>query len=149
MAIPYSAFTGAFLSKISEFELLQLDDNTRTEVIDGYRKRAVSSFKKNCRVDLFTTADEKERAYDVDVSDDDADELVEIISEGMVMQWLKPYVYQQDLLQNLMNTRDYSMYSPAELLMRVGNAYQKAQKDYTQMIREYSYNHGDLSELHL
>jgi hypothetical protein len=48
-----------------------------------------------------------------------------------------------------MNTRDYSMYSPAELLMRVGNAYQKAQRDYTQMIREYSYNHGDLSDLHL
>ena len=41
MSIPYDAFTGAFLYKISEFELLELDDNTRTEVIDGYRKRAV------------------------------------------------------------------------------------------------------------
>lgn len=149
MAIPYDAFTGAFLNKISEFELLQLDDNTRTEVIDGYRKRAVAAFRKNCRVDLFTTGDETERAYLVDVTDEDADELVEIVSEGMLIQWLKPFVYQQDLLQNLLNTRDYTLYSPAELLMRVGNAYQKAQKDYTQMIREYSYNHGDLSDLHL
>jgi hypothetical protein len=149
MGIPYSAFTGAFLNKISEFELLQLDGNNRTEVIDGYRKRAVSAFKKNCRVDLLTTADDDERVYNVEVAEEDLDELVDIISEGMVVQWLKPYVYQQDLLQNLMNTRDYSMYSPAELLMRVGNAYQKAQRDYTQMIREYSYNHGDLSELHL
>ena len=149
MSIPYDAFTGAFLYKISEFELLKLDDNTRTEVVDGYRKRAVSAFKKNCLVDLFTTADDEARVYNVDVSDDDADELVEIISEGMLVQWLKPFVYQQDLLQNVLNTRDYSLYSPAELLMRVGNAYQKAQKDYTQMIREYSYNHGDLSELHL
>jgi len=149
MSIPYDAFTGAFLYKISEFELLKLDDNTRTEVVDGYRKRAVSAFKKNCLVDLFTTADDEARVYNVDVSEDDADELVEIISEGMLVQWLKPFVYQQDLLQNVLNTRDYSLYSPAELLMRVGNAYQKAQKDYTQMIREYSYNHGDLSELHL
>lgn len=149
MSIPYDAFTGAFLYKISEFELLELDDNTRTEVIDGYRKRAVSAFKKNCHVDLLTTADDDERVYNVDVDEDDVDELVDIISEGMVVQWLKPFVYQQDLLQNLMNTRDYSMYSPAELLMRVGNAYKQAQKDYTQMIREYSYNHGDLSELHL
>lgn len=149
MAIPYSAFTGAFLNKISEFELLKLDDNTRTEVIDGYRKRAVSAFRKNCRIDLFTTADDGERAYQVDVGDEDLDELVDIISEGMIIQWLKPYVYQQDLLQNILNTRDYTLYSPAELLMRVGNAYQKVQKDYTQMIREYSYNHGDLSDLHL
>ena len=149
MGIPYDAFTGAFLYKISEFELLGLDDNIRTEIVDGYRKRAVSAFKKNCLVDLFTTADDEERVYNVDVSDDDLDELIDIISEGMLVQWLKPFVYQQDLLQNVMNTRDYSLYSPAELLMRVGNAYQKAQKDYTQMIREYSYNHGDLSELHL
>jgi len=137
------------LNKISEFELLQLDDNNRTEVVDGYRKRAVAAFKKNCRVDLQTTADDENRVYDVDIADEDLDELVDIISEGMLVQWLKPYVYQQDLLQNLMNTRDYSMYSPAELLMRVGNAYQKAQRDYTQMIREYSYNHGDLTVLHL
>ena len=149
MSIPYDAFTGAFLNKISEFEMLKLDDNIRTEIVDGCRKRAVSAFKKNCRVDLFTTADDEERVYQVDVNDEDLDELVDIISEGMVVQWLKPFVYQQDLLQNLLNTRDYTLYSPAELLKRVGDAYKGAQKDYTQMIREYSYNHGDLSDLHL
>ena len=42
-----------------------------------------------------------------------------------------------------------STYSPAELLLRIGNAYAKVQKDYTNMVREYSYNHGDLSDLHL
>ena len=53
------------------------------------------------------------------------------------------------VLENVLNTKDFSTYSPAELLMRVGNAYAKVQKDYTNMIREYSYNHGDLSDLHL
>ena len=149
MSIPYDAFTDAFLNKISEFEMLKLDDNIRTEIVDGYRKRAVSAFRKNCLVDLFTTGDDEERVYMVDVSDDDLDELVDIISEGMVVQWLKPFVYQQDLLQNMLNTRDYTLYSHAELLKRVGSAYKEAQKDFTQMIREYSYNHGDLSDLHL
>ena len=149
MSISYDAFTDAFLNKISEFEMLKLDDNVRMEIVDGYRKRAVSTFKKNCKVDLLTTGDDAERVYQVDVSDDDLDELVDIISEGMVVQWLKPFVYQQDLLQNMLNTRDYTLYSPAELLKRVGGAYKEAQKDYTQMIREYSYNHGDLSDLHL
>ena len=149
MGIPYDIFTGAFLNKISEFELLQLEGNIRTEMIDSYMKRAISAFKKNCRVDLFTTGDDVERVFNVDINDDDIDELVDIISEGMVVQWLKPYVYQADLLRNLMNTRDYTLYSPAELLLRVGNQHKIAQKDFTQMIREYSYNHGDLSDLHI
>ena len=67
----------------------------------------------------------------------------------MLIQWMKPYVYKQDNLENVLNTRDFTTYSPAELLLRVGNAYAKAQKDYTQMIREYSYNHGDLKDLHI
>lgn len=149
MTLSYDAFTGAFLNKISEFKFLELEDNSMTEIIDGFRKRATSAFKKNCRVDLFTTGDDVLREYCVDVTEEDADELIDIISEGMVVQWLKPYVYQQELLENVMNTRDYSLYSPAELLLRVGNAYAKAQKDFTQMIREYSYNHGDLSDLHI
>ena len=149
MGIPYDAFTCAFLNKISEFEMLEFDDRTRDIVIDGYRRRAVTEFRKICKVDLFTTADDRNRCYNVDVGDEDLDEIVNIVSEGLVVQWLKPYVYQQELLQNVMNTRDYTMYSPAELLLRVGNAYAKAQRDYTQMIREYSYNHGDLSDLHL
>ena len=67
----------------------------------------------------------------------------------MIVQWLKPYVYRQELLENTLNTKDYTTYSPAELLHRVGEAYKKAQKDYVQAIREYSYNNGKLSELHL
>lgn len=149
MSIPYDTFTKAFLSKISEFELLELDVDDSTEIVDVYMKRAIAAFKKNCKYDLTSVADDEQRLFDVDVKEEDEDELIEIISEGMVVQWLKPYVYKQELLENVLNTRDFTLYSPAELLLRVGNAYAKAQKDYTQMIREYSYNHGDLTVLHL
>lgn len=149
MGIPYDVFAGAFLSKITEFEFLQLAEEDRTSIVDGYMKRAISAFRKNCKYDLTSTADDALREFSVNIADADIDELVDIISEGMVMQWLKPYVYKQELLENVLNTRDFTTYSPAELLLRVGNAYAKAQKDYTQMIREYSYNHGDLSDLHL
>ena len=52
-------------------------------------------------------------------------------------------------MENAINTQDFTTYSPAELLLRVGNAYADAKKDYTQMIREYSFNTGDLTDLHL
>ena len=151
MSVSYDVFTGAFLSKITEYDLPELDDDEREEIVDGYMKRALSlsTFKKVCKIDFTDTADDSSRTFDVDIDDGHLDEIVDIVSEGMVSQWLKPYVYRQENLENILNTRDYSLYSPAELLLRIGNAYQKSQKDYVQMIREYSYNHGDLTVLHL
>lgn len=148
MSISYDAFTNAFLSKITEFEFLQIPEEDRTNIIDSYMKRAISVFKNVCVYD-FSASDDVNREFAGEFTDSDIDEILEIVSEGMLVQWLKPYVYKQELLENVLNTADFTTYSPAELLLRVGNAYAKAQKDYTQMVREYSYNHGDLSELHL
>lgn len=147
--VSYDIFTEAFLGKVSEYDFLKLDEYDRTVLVDGFMKRALANFRKNCAYDLFTTGDDLIRSFDIDIPNADLDEIADIVSEGMVVQWLKPYVYKQELLQNTLNTRDFTTYSPAELLLRVGNAYGKAQKDFVNMIREYSYNHGDLTDLHL
>lgn len=149
MGVPYDVFAGAFLAKISEYSFLSLAEEDRTAMVDGFMKRALSAFRKNCKYDLFTTGNDTTRTFSVDIPEADLTEIADIVSEGMVSQWLKPYVNKQENLENVLNTKDFTTYSPAELLMRVGNAYAKVQKDYTNMIREYSYNHGDLSDLHL
>jgi hypothetical protein len=149
MSVSFDVFVGAFLEKITERDLLALAPQERDETVLGYMKRAISGFKKNCRYDLTTTRDDENRIFDVEIDGEDLDEVADIVSEGMIVQWLKPYVYRQELLENAINTRDFTTYSPAELLMRVGNAYAAAQKDYRQMVREYSFNTGDLGGLHL
>lgn len=149
MSLPYDRFTDAFLLKVQEFEFMQLSDYERTHMVDSYMKGAIAQFKKICRYDLTSTADDVVREFDVDIAAEDVDEIVDIVSDGMLVQWIKPYVYKQENLEAVLNTRDFTTYSPAELLMRIGNAYKTAQRDYTNAMREYSYNHGDLTELHL
>lgn len=150
MLVSYDIFTGAFLSKITEFDLLLVDVKNRTIIIDGYMKRAISQFQHICKCDLITTADDTERTIDVELeSDDDLTELVDIISEGMVVNWMKPYIYKQEMLEMTLNTKDFTTYSPAEMIHRMSGAYEKAQSDFTQLMREYSYNHSDLTKLHL
>ena len=146
MSVPYDVFTDAFLSKITEYDFVNMRDFERNGLIDGYMKRAIASFRKICKYDLSTTGDDIIREFDVDIPDEDLDEIADIVSEGMLVQWMKPYTYKQESLESVLNTRDYS---PAELLMRIGNAYASARKDFTNMMREYSYNHGDLTDLHL
>ena len=148
MNLSYDVFTAAFLAKVSEYDLLEMQPEERRETIDGYLKASVSMFRKNCKYDLFTTQDDVAREFTVEIAEEDEDELVDIISEGMVMQWMKPFLYRQENLENLLNTRDFTLYSPANLLLRIGEAYKQVKKDYIQMIREYSYNHGDLTVLH-
>lgn len=148
MSVPYDLFTGAFLSKITEYKFSGMTAFERTATVDGYMKRAIAAFKKICRYDLSTTADDNIREFNVEIEDEDLDEIVDIVSEGMLVQWMKPYVYHQDSLENVMSTKDFTTYSPAELLMRIGNAYAAAKRDFTNAMREYSYNHGDLTDLH-
>ena len=141
MSVPYDVFTGAFLSRITEYEFLKMTDYERNTQIDG--------FMKISKYDLTTTADDNTREFDVEIEPEDLDEIVDIVSEGMVVQWLKPYTYKQENLENALNTKDFSTYSPAELLLRISNTYMAARKEFTNKMREYSYNHGDLTELHL
>ena len=148
-SVPYDVFTGAFLSKIMDYDFLEMEEGDRTDLIDGYMKRAIADFQKICLYDFSTTFDDTTRTFSVAVPDDAIDELADIISDGMLVQWMKPYTYRQEALENVLNTRDFTTYSPAELLMRVGNAYAKAQRDFTNEMREYSYRHGDLTVLHL
>jgi hypothetical protein len=149
MSVPYDIFIGEFLEKITEYDFIQFDEEDRTAKVDGYMKRAFSAFRRNCKYDFFTTGDDENRVFDVEIADEDLAEIADIVSEGMVVQWLKPYLNKQDILENVMTTSDFKEYSPAELLRRIGSAHKQALKDYKQMIREYSFNHGDLSDLHI
>lgn len=149
MSVPYDIFTGAFLAKITEYEFVKMEDYDRNAQIDGFMRASISAFKKMCKYDLTTTGDNNTREFDIEIEPEDIDEIVDIISDGMVVQWLKPYTYRQENLENVLNTKDFSTYSPAELLHRISNAYAAAKKEFTNKMREYSYNHGDLTELHL
>lgn len=145
---PYDVFTKHFLDKVEEYKFIQLPTENRTEIVDGYMKRACAQFKKICKYDI-ATGDDDNRVFPIEIDASDIDEIADIISEGMLVQWMKPYMYKQENLENMLNTTDYNGYSPAELLYRITAAYKMCKKDFSNLMKEYSYNHGDLTDLHL
>lgn len=149
MSVSYDVFTEAFLDKVREYDLLELKDFERIATVDGYMRRAIAVFRSVCKYDFSTTADGAIREFEVSVPDADIDEIADIISEGMVAQWLKPYINQQDFFEHNLNTKDFTGYSRANLLSKAVEAGKQAQRNFINMIREYSYVHGDLTVLHL
>lgn len=159
MVILYDQFTEAFLFKIKEYDFLDMPEEDRINIIDGFMMRAFTEFNKILKrrqynfpavkddtLRQFDFSDEEE--FVLEQLEEDINEIVNIISDGMVLQWLKPFLNNQELLENALNTRDFTTYSPAELLKQVKGAYQHTRKEYNQFIREFSYNHMDLGELH-
>lgn len=138
------------ISSLSNYVENILDDEDEfKDFRSTVRKIENPAMQQVRKYDLSTTGDDIIREFDVDIPDEDLDEIADIVSEGMLVQWMKPYTYKQESLESVLNTKDFTTYSPAELLMRIGNAYAAARKDFTNMMREYSYNHGDLTDLHL
>lgn len=151
MGIAYDDFTSAFLSKMTDLELLHISDEaTRSEIVDGYMNRACSQFRDICLYNLGrSNRDDEAREFIDPILEDDVDEIVDIVSEGMVVQWLKPYAFRAENLQNVINTNDYRAYSPSELLNRIQALHTGTEKSFKQKMCDYSYNHGDLTAWHL
>ena len=142
---PYKAFIDTFLDKISDYKLLNYEDYLVDELAVGYIKRVCTKFDKICQADL-SQQDDNEYAF---LSDEIDDEIIDIVTDGMVVEWLRQYVNNSDNLENILNTKDFTMYSSKNLLAEIKSLYQDEQKAFTNSMREYSYNHGDLSNLHL
>lgn len=149
--VPYDVFTNAFLGKMTDYGLGQMTLSVRTSVVDQYMKLSMTRFNKVCKASGYDLAerDDAIRALLLDIPDADLYEIVDIVSDGMVEQWSKPYKYNSDNFQNILNTADYKQASPSELVFRIAQIHDDARKNFSQRIIQYSYDHGDLTELHL
>lgn len=153
MTVTYDTFTEAFLSKITEYEFIKMSDSERESVVDGYMKKSISAFRPFCNHPI--VANDYEREYLIgdeisgEITDAEFDEILDIIAEGMVLQWFKTYLNRQEVLENAITTREYSVFSPAELQKQIRLTYTEESNAHMQMMREYSFNHGDLTRLHL
>lgn len=149
MTVSYDVFTEAFLAKVMEYRFSTFTENNRQALVDGYMKRACAQFGDVCEYDIMN-GDDETRTFTLDgLTAGELSEITDIVSEGMLVQWMKPYVYMQKNLEMILVTSDHSVHSQAELVNRVTSLYSLCLKNYTNMVREYSYRHGDLTVLHL
>lgn len=120
-----------FLLKIDDIELANYDDDLADETLMGYLRQAIKSFHY-CNQDL--TFDEYSGSFNVELTPLEID----IISEFMVVKWLKPKLDNLENLRNALNTSDHSFYSPANLLKQVETRYKKSVREAKSLMNEYT-----------
>jgi hypothetical protein len=70
----------------------------------------------------------------------------EIITNMMVLEWLKPNVYHMDLLEYRLGSKDFQMFSPGNHLKELRSLKKDTESEIDSLIIKYSYN-NDLSNL--
>ena len=140
MATEFDTVYGAFLSKVSDFDLADMTEADAKAVMNDLLKQAVGKFSESCKKDL---ADVDTTGFVADLTEFEID----IISELMVEAWYKPRVNNLDLLRNKLSTKDFTTFSPANLLKEVRETYDLAHKRARSMINEYSFRENNIGEL--
>lgn len=138
MATPYSVVIQDFLGKVSDYKLLELVEDERTEVLVGIMKTACTQFTR-CKEDLRDRDDELQ-AFNSDLSD----RVIDIISQLMCSVWLTSSMYDSDLLESRLNTKDFTEYSPAKLIEQMRYFYEFSVRQSKQLIKDYTYETGDI-----
>lgn len=138
MGTPYSDIYDDFLNRITDYDLLQFEYEDREEILHKFMCKACTKFNNICVVDL-NDRDDEDSAFNITVPDD----AIDIISTGMIVEWLKPKYYFNENLKNVLNTKDYSTFSPANLLSQIRELYKDTNREFKDMIIQYSYDHAD------
>lgn len=137
----YETVFSAFRDKVVDYDFLNLTDVEESEILLGYMNSAIGKFGRIC----------KKLARRSDITSQFEDDLTEneidIITELMVESWVKPRLYNNENLKNSLSTKDYSNYSPANLLNQLRELNKDAKQNARAMMNQYSVLNSNYGEM--
>lgn len=136
----YTTIYNSFLDKVNDYDLADMTETMAQTSMRGWLNQAVVRFLESCKKDL-TQTEEGGFSEDLDLME------IDILTEGMIEAWLKPIRNNLDLLRNTLSTKDFTTFSPANLLDKVNDTYTMAHANFLSRIKEYSFIRNDVGDL--
>lgn len=142
MATHFTDIYTRAIFRFADYEFLKQDIETREGVLEKYLISAKTEFQRVCKTDLGD--------YDIELkqfNQDLDDEVIEILSLGIAFYWLSYKALNSELLKNVLNSKDYYYYSPANLLKEVQTLRKTLRDEFNGKMRQHSYNNNTISTL--
>lgn len=139
-SVKYDDIFSPFLSKVRDFDFLRLDEPEVYDLLAEKLRMAVSVpvIRKNFSK---VTLDDKERnmsfelKFQVD-ADEDKDYVIMLVSEQMVVEWLRPVVYNRVNLAQMYGTKEGKFFSQAQHLSELKSLLKDAEHRVRDMMSE-------------
>lgn len=142
MATPFTDIYARTIFRFADYKFLEQDIQTRETVLEQYLISAKTEFQRICKVNL-SDVDMEKKQFNQDLDD----EIIEILSLGCAYYWLSYKTMNSELLKNVMNSKDYYYYSPANLLKEVQTLRRTLRDEFHGRMRQYSFFDNTLETL--
>ena len=140
MGTSYDDVINSFLLKISDDFLSSLSDIDFEKILDKYMISACSEFKKCTKL---KNRNDVLRQFNSELTNEES----EILADLMVLEWLKPKMNSDELLEQRMTTKDYKMYSQGNHLDKLISLKKETKNDIHRRIVSYVYSSNSLDGL--
>ena len=138
MATSFNDIVERFIPTVAEYSFFKLDDDELNELLKPYIISAVTQFSSVC---MSETVQFNKDSFEF--SEDLSDEVIDILVDLVRVEWLKHKLYNADILKNGMSTKDYTIFSPANLQEQIRETYVDARNTAKMRLYQYSYTHPD------
>ena len=142
MGTDFSEIYNRAVYKITAYDFLDTNQFVYEKALEKYLDSARVDFQPSCEIDL-SDRDEHSKKFNNELSD----EIQEILALGIVFYWLSAKTIRSDLLKNVIYHKDYTAFSPANLLKEVQLLRKEIKKEFKSKIREYGYRNSSLDSL--
>lgn len=126
--------------RITDYDVLKRAFQDHYSLMERYMMSAVSDFKPHCVFDL-SDRNEDDKCFNADLDD----ECLEILALGISYYWLSSRALSSELLANKLSSKEYSFFSPAQLLGQVKELRDAVQQEFNRAMVLYTYRHGDIT----
>ena len=113
MATSYDNIYDRFMNKITDFNIVELDDYSLGDMFQGWLKSAIVRSRK-CQHDLSKRDDELQE-FEEDLSDLE----IELLAMGMVNAWLSQYLNSTENVLQFIGGKEEKYYSQANHIAEV------------------------------
>lgn len=139
MATPYIDIISRAQFRVTDYSFLKMKFQMHYDIMHKFLMSAVSDFSPYCLIDL-NDRDETLAQFNQDLDD----ECQEILACGIVSYWMSSKTLNSELLYNRLSTKEYSYFSPANLLREVVELKKTAKQEFDSAIIKYTYRHGNI-----
>ena len=136
MATPYEKIYNRFSQKISDFNLVETDDHSLGEMLQGWLNSSIVRIRK-CQHDLSKRNDELQE-FEEDLSDLE----IELLALGMVDAWVTPMLNSTELTLQFIGGKEEKYYSQSQQLAELRNLKKENSLEMNRLHNYYTYTNN-------
>lgn len=139
MATPYIHVIDRAQFRVMDYDVLKRTFQEQYDIMYKFMLSAIADFSPYCLIDLNNRSDELAQ-----FNENLDNEVMEILALGVAYYWMSSRALNSELLYNRLSTKEYSYFSPANLLREVQALRDAVQQEFRGAIIRYTYLHGDI-----